>query len=106
MDQAIVNRIRQLAVDLDIAESYPGGMSITFDEAHAYVVRKFGEQLKGIPMSVSYVSVGYDQGLLNCLRGIKDKQIGIGKNIVSIEVGKIFEAISIKFDRPYALLEV
>lgn len=106
MDPSIANRIRHLAQDLDIAESYPGSMNISFDEAHAYVVRTLGEKLKGIPMCVSYVSVEYDQGLLNCLRGIHEKQIGIGENIVSVEAGKVFESISIKFDRPYSLLEV
>jgi len=101
MEQSIVNRIRQLAEDLDIAETYPKHINITFDEANEYVIKR----LKDVPLNASLVNVPYDQGLLNCLRGIQEKQVGLGKHILAIGVPKEFDHIAIKFDQPYGSLE-
>ncbi|ABY63179.1 hypothetical protein ST201phi2-1p353 [Pseudomonas phage 201phi2-1] len=105
MEQGIINRIRQLAEDLDIAETYPKHINITFDEANDYAVKVLNAKLNGVPMAVVLVSVEYDQGLLNCLRGIMEQRFGMGEHILDIKVPKTLDRIIIKFDQPYSLLE-
>lgn len=105
MDPHVIQNIRRLAEDLDIAESYPRYMNISYAEANDYAIKHLSKKLKGCPMAVVLVSVDYDQGLLNCLRGIKEQRLGLGVHITSINVPKTLDRIAIKFDRPYALLE-
>lgn len=87
--------------ELDISDTYPKSINLTYAEADAYVRRCLASKFTCAPLSVVYLRFDWDQSVITTIDKLIEGNYGIGTLIENIVKSKDLTHCTIKFKVPF-----
>lgn len=86
--------------DIDIADTYPKGINVTYREADEYVKRFFSRKFSCADWQTVYFSFDWDQSVITTIDRLIEANYGIGRIIEYTERKSNLTRFYIKFKTP------